>query len=205
MKKLDSLHFILLAGILVQGVAFWLTPYQLENFQQVPVRIHRLSGKVERLTNQGWLAMRRLEEEYNHPRYQDFIKKARSEGYSDLEIRQFLEKPKVTTKDFSEPKFKELPVEKRLQRYKEALSEILLDPGFRQLSSEDQTVIRGDLLYLIKLDPFFSKLNPNESNQIYSEFLSPKEEKLNTVELFRHRFGLEAQELFKFRLEAPRQ
>ncbi len=61
-KKLDWLHYVLLVIVLILGFFLWLTPYQYHRgISGYLVRTHRLSGKAELLTFNGWRPMQRRE------------------------------------------------------------------------------------------------------------------------------------------------
>lgn len=55
MKKLDWLHWVLLAVILVQGFYLWVTPYEYRSWRGSLARISRFSGRTEVLNSAvGW-------------------------------------------------------------------------------------------------------------------------------------------------------
>lgn len=61
MKKLDWLHWTLLAALGLLGILLWLPPYQYEHTGTYPpgtlVRISRWTGRADRLTSSGWAPM----------------------------------------------------------------------------------------------------------------------------------------------------
>jgi hypothetical protein len=58
MKRLDSLHWTLIAILLAGAVLGILTPYKYEKMGQRVVRINRLSSEADMLTISGWRALR---------------------------------------------------------------------------------------------------------------------------------------------------
>ena len=59
MKRLDWLHWTLIAAILVLAVWFIATPYQyfIVGSGNTLVRVHRFTGEAERLGGSGWRRM----------------------------------------------------------------------------------------------------------------------------------------------------
>jgi len=58
MKRLDWLHWTLIATLLVVVVPGILTPYRYEKMGQRVVRINRLTSEADMLTISGWRALR---------------------------------------------------------------------------------------------------------------------------------------------------
>lgn len=90
MKKLDWLHWLLLALICAAGLFLFLSPYHYEKMGRNAeiVRIHRVTGQADALTSDGWQPMLSLEAKY--PTHADKIAIARKEGYSDWEIEKYI-------------------------------------------------------------------------------------------------------------------
>lgn len=58
MKRLDWLHWALIATLLAVIALGILTPYRYEKMGQRIVRINRLSSEADMLTTSGWRALR---------------------------------------------------------------------------------------------------------------------------------------------------
>lgn len=54
MKKPDAGHSIMALIIFALLLLLWLTPYRYEHAGARLIRIHRFSGKVDRLSHGGW-------------------------------------------------------------------------------------------------------------------------------------------------------
>jgi hypothetical protein len=66
MKRLDTLHWLLIAALIVTAVVAWITPYRYEHWgNNQLVRIHRVTGETDRLTSEGWRPMK--------PKTQNFV------------------------------------------------------------------------------------------------------------------------------------
>jgi hypothetical protein len=63
LKKLDGLHWLLIALLGLLSALFFLTPYTYHEYAGVLVRIHRLTGNADLLQATGWERMRNADDE----------------------------------------------------------------------------------------------------------------------------------------------
>ncbi len=57
MKRLDLMHWIMLAIILILGFYLWISPYQYKRYAELVVRINRITGEADLLKLDGWKRM----------------------------------------------------------------------------------------------------------------------------------------------------